>query len=117
MRIVSNRAELVAMMSNRAIYANSLWAHDIKRSSLAQTPLKSHQLRASIKTPAQGTKQRIIWDQPYAQYQERGMRYDGTHQIKNYTTAGTGPWFAKNAVKKSLKKLPNYFAEASQVIR
>lgn len=117
MRIVSNKAELVAMMSNRAIYANWLWAHDVKRDSLRQTPLKSHQLRASIKLSSQGTTQRIKWDQPYAQYQERGMRHDGTHVVRHYTTAGTGPGFAKNAIKRSLKKMPSYYAQAAQAIK
>lgn len=117
MRIVSNKAELIDMMSNRAIYANWLWAHDVKRSSLQSTPLKSHQLRASIKLSAQGTTQRIAWNQPYAQFQERGMRYDGTHKIQHYTTSGTGPWFAKTAVKKCLKNMPSYYSQAAQMIR
>lgn len=35
----------------------------------------------------QGT---VIFDGPYAAYQHEGMRRDGTHVVKNYTTPGTG---------------------------
>lgn len=45
----------------------------------------------------------------YAAYQERGMRYDGTHIVRNYTTAGTGPQYLHNAGE-SVKKegIKNY---------
>ena len=35
----------------------------------------------------------IIYDQPYAKYQYYGMREDGTHVVKNYTTPGTGNYW------------------------
>ena len=37
----------------------------------------------------------IVYNQPYASYQYRGMRQDGTHVVQNYTTAGTGPNWAE----------------------
>ena len=37
----------------------------------------------------------ITYDQEYASYQYYGQRRDGTHQVKNYTTAGTGPYWDK----------------------
>lgn len=121
MRVVSNKNEAMAIMTNRAVYAQYLLAHAIKRDSLKTTPLKTHQLRASIKLSSSvedyKVKQTIKWDQPYAAYQERGMRYDGTHVIKNYTTAGTGPWYARDAVKRGMKNLNQYWAEANQTIR
>ena len=33
----------------------------------------------------------------YAAYQERGMRADGTHVVRNYTSAGTGAHFLETA--------------------
>lgn len=33
----------------------------------------------------------------YAAYQERGMRADGSHKVRHYTTPGTGAHFLKNA--------------------
>ena len=34
---------------------------------------------------------------PYAAYQERGMRRDGSHVVRHYTTPGTGAHFLRNA--------------------
>ena len=41
---------------------------------------------------------------PYAAYQERGMRLDGTHVVKNYTTPGTGSRYLQNAAESVLKE-------------
>ena len=38
---------------------------------------------------------KIIYEMPYAEYQYYGMREDGTHQVVNYTTPGTGPYWDK----------------------
>ena len=35
----------------------------------------------------------VDYEMPYAHYQYVGMREDGTHKVKNYTTAGTGPYW------------------------
>lgn len=44
---------------------------------------------------------------PYAMYQERGMRADGTHVVRNYTTAGTQAHYLEETgdsiVKQGLK--------------
>lgn len=37
----------------------------------------------------------IIYEMPYARYQYYGVREDGTHRVKNYTTPGTGPYWDK----------------------
>ena len=37
----------------------------------------------------------ITYESPYARYQYYGIREDGTHQVKNYTTAGTGTYWDK----------------------
>lgn len=39
--------------------------------------------------------QYIIYEMPYAKYQYRGMREDGTHVVNHYTTPGTGPYWDK----------------------
>lgn len=45
---------------------------------------------------------------PYASYQERGERYDGSHVVENYTFPNTGKEFLKNAgnnvTQKGLKR-------------
>lgn len=35
----------------------------------------------------------ITYLQPYARYQYYGVRADGTHEVKNYTTPGTGKYW------------------------
>lgn len=37
----------------------------------------------------------VTYESPYARYQYYGVREDGTHQVKNYTTPGTGPYWDK----------------------
>ena len=37
----------------------------------------------------------ITYEMPYAHYQYVGMREDGTHAVKKYTTPGTGPYWDK----------------------
>lgn len=37
----------------------------------------------------------IVYEMPYARYQYYGMRQDGSHVVKNYTTPGTGPYWDK----------------------
>ena len=37
----------------------------------------------------------ITYESPYALYQYYGIREDGTHEVKNYTTPGTGPYWDK----------------------
>lgn len=45
---------------------------------------------------------KIIYESPYARYQYHGMREDGSHVVKHYTTPGTGPYWDKRmwSVKK-----------------
>lgn len=40
----------------------------------------------------------------YGSYQERGMRADGTHVVKKYTTPNTGAHYLENAGKTVVKK-------------
>lgn len=35
----------------------------------------------------------ITYESPYARYQYYGIREDGTHEVKNYTTPGTGTYW------------------------
>ena len=37
----------------------------------------------------------ITYEMPYARYQYYGVRNDGSHQVKNYTTPGTGTYWDK----------------------
>lgn len=39
----------------------------------------------------------LVWSTVYAAYQWYGMRADGTHVVKNYTTSGTGKMWVEAA--------------------
>lgn len=41
----------------------------------------------------------LVWDTVYALYQWFGIRKDGTHPVKNYTTPGTGKLWVEEAKK------------------
>lgn len=50
---------------------------------------------------------KIVYESPYATYQYYGMRADGSHVVKNYTTPGTGTYWDKRM----------WSAEGSDVLR
>ena len=109
--IQHNEEYIRQLTTQRISLANRLIIEDIHRTSLHNTPMLSSQLRRNVtKTVVPETYTgTIIWRQPYAAYQERGMRADGTHVVKNYTTPGTGKDFAKNAVKETLKHVEKFY--------
>ena len=47
----------------------------------------------NLRTIVEITPTYIVYNQPYARYQYYGMREDGTHIVKNYTTPGTGTYW------------------------
>jgi len=52
-------------------------------------PMKEGNLRIN----ADIQEKYIIYESPYAEYQYYGMREDGSHKVRNYTTPGTGPYW------------------------
>ena len=73
--------------------------------------MKSSQLRRDVSkfVTTETYTGTIIWQVPYASYQERGSRADGTHVVRHYTTPGTGKDFAKNAVKTTLSHVGDFY--------
>ena len=65
--------------------------------STPKTPKKTGELRRGVVKQVLGLKGTIKWGKNYAVYQE-------TKQFRNYTTPGTGPDFALDAVKKGVNK-------------
>lgn len=47
----------------------------------------------------------ITYESNYAEYQYYGMRKDGTHVVKNYTTPGTGPYWDKRMVSAEMENV------------
>lgn len=63
--------------------------------STPKTPKRTGRLRADIVKSVLGLKGSVRWGKGYAIFQE-------TKQFRNYTTPGTGPHFAENAVKQAV---------------
>lgn len=47
----------------------------------------------------------ITYEMPYARYQYYGIREDGTHEVKNYTTPGTGTYWDRRMVSAEMNDL------------
>ena len=45
----------------------------------------------------EGGRMYLVWDTVYALYQWFGVRADGTHRVRHYTTAGTGTQWVEKA--------------------
>lgn len=85
---------------------------DTHREAQPNTPRDIGDLKDNVIIQVLGTTGTIRWTTPYAAYQERGKRKDGTHVVKNYTSPGTGKDYAKNAVKAVTAKSGKYFNDA-----
>ena len=47
----------------------------------------------------------ITYEMPYARYQYYGVREDGTHPVRNYSTPGTGTYWDKRMVSAEMNDL------------
>lgn len=57
-------------------------------------PMDKGNLRGNVDIQAD----KITYESEYAKYQYYGQREDGSHVVKNYTTAGTGPYWDRRMV-------------------
>ena len=98
--------------------ALSRMAKDIKQIASITVPFKSGELQKSIEDQKIGLlRHRVLVDKPYASYQERGMRADGSRVVKKYTTAGTGKGYLKKAGDKVCKQGINYLKQANRLLK
>lgn len=96
-------------IQNATSFAIRMMMEDTHSLANPITPYKHNALRTSVSkqmvTPLKGV---MKWNVPYAQYQERGMRADGTRVVRNYTTPGTHAHFVEESVNKVVKRIPTY---------
>lgn len=93
-------------------------ANDTLLVSKIRVPLKDGDLQksGSVEKVAIG-KYKVVYDEDYAGYQERGRRLDGSRVVKNYTTPGTGKDFLKSAGVIIGKDSLNYLKQAAMLIK
>ena len=59
----------------------------------------------NLRTIVYLTNHSITYQSPYARYQYYGIRGDGTHKVKHYTTPGTGPYWDKRMISADINKV------------
>lgn len=100
--IRDDTGRVVADGKAKAALALRLMLDDIDRISEPGTPKKLGDLRRNKLKQVLGLHGSIQWRQKYAAKQE-------DRQARNYTTPGTGPHYAENAVKKVVRNSQTYF--------
>lgn len=98
-KITDYTGAVLGTTQQRASIFLRMLCEDIVTTSRPNTPRDKGNLNQDVLKTVSGLKGRIEWRKVYAEYQERGKRRDGSRVVKNYTTPGTGPHFAENAVK------------------
>lgn len=96
-------------VKNACQIAIRMMMEDTHNLSTQITPYKEGALRTSVTKQMPSPMLGIMtWNVPYASYQERGMRADGTHIVRNYTTPGTHAHFVEESVDKVVQRIPTY---------
>lgn len=126
-RIQDNTPRLLTNSQRVANLAVRFAADDVLKYARKKTPysgaIKSRggksltgggHLRDDTVVKVNGGKARIRWGKSYAAIQEEGVTWG--KKIKNYTTPGTGPNYAENAIKKVDENRSYYIKKASTIL-
>lgn len=90
--IKTDRAAWKAATDKAADFAAAALAEQMMNDSRDYIPTDGENMlrdAGRIEKPADGERD-LVWDNVYAGYQWFGARADGTHEVKHYTTPGTG---------------------------
>lgn len=101
-RIQDNTPRLINAQSRSINTALRRIADAIVEESTRKTPKEFGFLRRNVLKQVLGHRGKVVWQQRYAAIQE-------VKQFRNYTTAGTGPHFAENAVKAVARRGSQFF--------
>jgi hypothetical protein len=105
-RVTSNRLLNEMEVKNRTGLALRFMLDAIQEQATPFTPKRLGNLRADVVKQVVGTRGMIGWEKKYA------GRMEKDETIVHYTTPGTGPHYAENAVKIVTEKAPLYFRKA-----
>jgi hypothetical protein len=117
-KVIDNTNGVMSKHNSVKDRALAMAAGDIK--TLIHTSNRTPHLHGLLKASARPErigfeKYRIVVPKAYAAYQERGMRYDGSHVIRKYTTPGTGKGWFNYALQTVAKNFPNIIRQASKL--
>jgi len=107
-KITDNTVSIKQSFRSRSSIFLRIAAEEIVRESTKKTPKRLGNLRRDIIKEILGVSGKIVWGKNYAKYQE-------TKQFKKYTTPGTGPHFAENAVKNITMSIGNIARKAGLI--
>jgi hypothetical protein len=96
-KVTDNTKQINSNTKQRASVFLRSFADEVVSTSTPKTPKDTGDLRNNVLKQVLGLSGKIQWEMRYAIYQEN-------KQYRNYTTAGTGPHFAEDSVKKTAKK-------------
>ena len=104
--VKTDRAAWAAAVAKAADFAAAALAEQMMNDSRDKVPDDGeHTLRdiGRIEKVDAGSRD-LVWSNVYAGYQWYGMRADGTHVVRHYTTAGTGKMWVEQARTESADK-------------
>ena len=94
--IIKARLGIEPNGSVQKFFTNTCYKHMDK-----YVPQRDGNLRTIVDIQADS----ITYEQEYAKYQYYGMRKDGSHVVKNYTTPGTGPYWDERMKSAEIKEV------------
>lgn len=97
-RVTDHTVSVEQSITQKANVFLRLLADEIVSISEPNTPKKQGNLRRDVLREVLGLRGKVKWMKNYASIQE-------TKQFRNYTTPGTGPHFAENAVNEAIKRV------------
>ena len=103
--IKTDRAAWKSLIEGASDRAAAALAEQMMSDSLNKIPKQEGTLRDSgrIEKTQEGERE-LVWDNVYAGYQWYGMRKDGSHVVKKYTTSGTGKMWVEQARSENNEK-------------
>lgn len=107
MEYKDNSQEWLTVFRTNVESALGAMADSVRGRATMTVPRKNGYLAESGRVEGTGLERSVIFGSPsvpYAAYQERGMRADGSHVVRRYTTPGTGSRYLQNAFESVLKE-------------
>lgn len=81
-----------------AFFTETCYKHMDKYVPMSELPSKG-----DLRTNVDVETDTITYESDYAKYQYYGIRKDGTHEVHNYTTPGTGPYWKDRMVSAEMQ--------------
>lgn len=109
-KITDHTGEVKNSLDQKANIFLRLFAEAVVLEAEPNTPQKLGNLRRDVVKSVLGLQGKIAWGKNYAKFQE-------TKQYRRYTTPGTGPHFAENAIKAMIRKSGDIGKKAGLIIK